>query len=127
MRCSHLFRILNRTPLGVLVPQVNQLLLLTGPQPTNTFLVDLDDPEGEVLLGKHYDLVLLGAAFVLDVAEGEQVGLALQDGGPPSRVGFVGDHVLLVDGGDGLVEEIVVALLLVVGEIILEQKNDKNA
>jgi hypothetical protein len=60
------------------------------------------------------------------VPQGEQVRLALQDGRTPGRVRLVSYDVLLVDRGDGVVEEVVVRLLVVVGEVVLDQRI-KNA
>jgi hypothetical protein len=60
-------------------------LLLSCPQPSDAFAVKLDDPEGDVTLVEHDDLVLVGPV-VDDVAKGEEGRCTGQHCCSPRRV-----------------------------------------
>lgn len=80
---------------------------------------DLDDSEAEEPLVEHDDLVLV-AAVVHDVAQGEQRGHVGQDGAAPHRVALVGDQHLLLVGSDGVVQHHGVLVLVRGREVVLE-------
>ena len=60
-------------------------MLLSRPKPPHALSIELDDPEADVALVEHDDLVLMGAV-VNDMPEGQQRRGTRENGLPPSRV-----------------------------------------
>lgn len=102
----------------IAIAQVDELLLLAGPESANAFAVQLDDAEAQEPLVEHYDLVVV-RVVVDDVAQREQRRHAGQDGPPPRGVPLVRDDELLLVVRDGLVEDARVVVLVGAREVVL--------
>ena len=70
-------------------------LLLSSPKSSDAFSVQLDDPERDVPLVEHDDLVLV-RTIVDDVPEGEERRRARQNGRSPSRIAWKKIDVLFI-------------------------------
>ena len=66
-----LFGVLDATALLISVAQVDQFLLLAGPEATYALAVQFNDPEAEESLVEHDDLVLV-RVVVHHVTQGQQ-------------------------------------------------------
>lgn len=86
----------------------------------------LDDAEAEVSTIEHDDLVLV-RAFVQYMAKGEEGGSIGQHSTPPGRVALMSDDQVLLVGGDGLIENRRLIILIRGRKVVLKRKkNQKN-